>query len=135
MHRSRNTCGCQSFLHLFSVVYPDGVLRPSAGVVGIDVWRGVDARLIQQVGVALGHLITHCHFVIQHRQLGQQYSGLQGVKPAVHAHANVVVPLVLPVAGNLAHHFRQFVIVSKNGTTITITAQRLAGEETGAGYG
>ena len=134
VHCSRNPCFLQALLHFFAVVNLQCVLSPSAGIVWINVWGGLNTRFAQPLGVALGDLVAQCHFVIQQSQFGQQYGGLQGVKSAVHAHTNVVVAPVLPVAGNLAHHFRQFLVVCKNGATIAITTQRFAGEEASTGY-
>lgn len=135
MHGGRNASGLQLCLYLCAVGHLHGVLGPGAGVVGFDVGRGDKAGLVQQGVVALGHLLAQGHFFVQHGELGQQDGGLQGVQPAVHAHADVVVAAVLAVAGDLAQHLGQFVVVGKDGAAVAIAAQGLAREEAGAGHG
>ena len=75
------------------------------------------------------------YFVFKDAKLWKKDGGLQGVQPAVHAHADVVVATVLPVAGNLPHHFGEFVVIGEDGASVAVAAQRLAGKEAGAGDG
>ena len=133
VHGGRDARGLQLRLHLFAVGHLHGVLGPSAGVVRFDVGRGGNAGLVQQGVVALGHLLAQGQFFVQYGQLGQQDGGLQGIQAAVHAHTDVVVAAVLAVAGNLAQHLGQFVVVGKDGAAVAVTAQGFAGEEAGAG--
>jgi hypothetical protein len=135
VHGGGDASGLQLHLHPFAVGHLHGVLGPGAGVVRFDVGRGGNAGLVQQGVVALGHLLAQGHFFVQHGQFGQQDGGLQGVQPAVHAHADVVVAAVLAVAGNLAQHLGQFVVVRKNRAAVAVAAQGLAREEAGAGHG
>lgn len=125
----------QALLQLVAVWHLDGVLRPGAGVVGFDMGGGVDAGLVEEFGVACGDAVAGGELVIEDLELGEQDGGLEGVQAAVHAHADVVVAPVLPVAGNLADDLGQFFVVGEDGATIAVAAQRLAGEEAGGADG
>lgn len=46
----------------------------------------------------------------------------------------MVVASVLTMPGDLADNLCQFFIVCKNGTTVAVAAERLAGKEAGTGY-
>src|SRR5690606_25168558 len=83
----------------------------------------------KETGVGLCYLLSALDFAIQNVQLRQQYRSLQGVQPAVHAHANVMVASILSVPGDLPHPGREFAIVGEDRATIAIAAKRLAWEK------
>ncbi len=135
MHRSRHTSGLEPFLHRVAIIHAHRVLRPGADVVWFDVGRGVDAGVLEQTVVVGGNLLAELNLLGQDFELGQQDGSLQSVEAAIHAHADVVVAAVLPVAGNLADDLGQCVVVGEERATVAVAAQRLAGEEAGAGDG
>lgn len=71
MHHSGNAGGFEFFLQRLPVLDPDGVLGVDAGVMGLNVRHGADARLAEQRVVVLGHLLAHGNFFFKNRQLGQ----------------------------------------------------------------
>ncbi len=133
--------GClQALLHGNTVWHADGVLSPGAGVVRFDVWEGqgqwlTEVSPTEEVCVGLRHLLAHSNFFFKNRQLGQHNGRLDGVQAAVHAHTHMVITSVLAVSRNFPHHLRQFIVIGKDCTTITIGAQRLAWKEASAGNG
>jgi len=135
MHRGRHAGRLQLLLHRIPVIHAHGVLRPGAHVVRLDVGRGVDAGFLEQAVVVGGDLLAQLDLLGQDLELGQQDRGLQGVEAAVHAHADVVVAAVLAVAGDLADDLGELVVVGEDGAAVAIAAERLAGEEAGAGDG
>ena len=133
------------FLNSVSVGYLHCVLGPGAGVVGFqlgdqDGLPGSQGRVIGVRGLAptKKSVVGGCNTLalgelfVKHGQFGQQHCGLDGIEAAVDAHSDVVVAPVLAVSGNLAHHFGQLIIASKDGTAITVAAQRFTRKEAGA---
>ena len=135
MHRRRHAGGLQLLLHCIPIIHTHGVLRPGAHVVRFDVGRGVDAGFLEQAVVVGGDLLAQLNLLGQDLELGQQDGRLQGVEAAIHAHADVVVAAVLAVAGDLADDLGELVVVGEDGAAVAIAAERLAGEEAGAGDG
>src|SRR6185437_6113891 len=123
----------QSRLQRFAPVDADGVLGIDAGVVRLDVGRVGNAGLREQRGVAGCDPLPQFDLVLEYLQLGQQDRRLQRVQPAVHADADVVVAAILAVARDLPYHHGKPVVVGEDRAAIAVAAQRLAGEETGAG--
>ncbi len=107
-----------------------------------DVRHGQQRRALaaaagrgQQAVVARGHLLAQLDLLLEDVQLGQQDGRLQGVQAAVHADPHVVVAAILAVAGDLAQHPGQLVVAGEDRPAVAVAAQRLAGEEAGAGDG
>lgn len=123
----------QRGLHGATPVDLDGVLRPGADVMGFDDRSGLDAGLLKQAGVGVRRALAGGDLVIQHGQLRQQDGSLQGVQAAVHTDADVVVAAVLAMAGDLAQHDGQGVVVGEDRAAVPIAAQGLAGEKAGTG--
>lgn len=135
MHRRRHTGRLELLLHRVPVIHTDGVLRPGADVVRFDIGRGVDAGFLEESVVIGGDLLAELDLLGQDLELGQQDGGLQGVEAAIHAHADVVVAAVLAVAGDLADDLGEPVVVGEDRPAVAVAAERLAGEEAGAGDG
>ncbi len=130
VHGGGDTLLLQLGLHVGSVRHLDGVLRPGASVVGFDV-----RRIRQQCGVAGGDLLALLYFLVEYSQFGQQNGRLQGVQATVDAYADVMIATILAVAGDLAHHGGQLIVVGEDGSAVAVAAQGFAGEETGASNG
>ena len=135
MHRSRHTSGLEPFLHRVAIIHAHRVLSPGADVVRFDVGCSVDSGFFEQAVVVGGDLLAELNLLGEDLELGQQDGGLQGVEAAIHAHADVVVAAVLAVAGDLADDLGELVVVGEYGAAVAIAAERLAGEEAGAGDG
>lgn len=135
MHRRRHAGRLQLLLHRVAIIHAHRVLSPGADVVRFDVGRGVDAGVLEQTVVVGGDLLAELDLLGQDLELGQQDGGLQGVEAAIHAHSDVVVAAVLPVAGDLADELGELVVVGEDRTAVAVAAERLAGEEAGAGDG
>ena len=82
--------------------------------------------------VALGKFVALLHFPLKALELGQDNGALYRVHAPTHTHSGVNVALTLAVHADLAHSLGQGVIIREDGTTITVAAQGLAREKTGA---
>lgn len=133
MDGSGDACGFQGVLHGIAPVELHGVLRPGAGIVGLDDRCGLDAGRIEQAGIGVRHALAGGDLIVQHSQFRQQDGGLQGVQAAVHADADMVVTAVLSMTGDLAQHDRQGVVVGEDRAAVPVATQGLAGEKAGTG--
>ena len=113
----------------------DGVLRPGAReALGHHGERNAEvggAELAQQTIVALGAVVDLGQLVAcEGGELLAQHRRLEGVEPAVHAHAHVVV-LHRPLAmdGVAAHERGPLVVVREDGTAVAVASERLGREE------
>lgn len=131
MHCGGDACVLEGCLYLLTVLHSDGVLCPGAGVARFDGGRGSGAGPVEHSSISLCDLLAQLQFFVEDFQFDQQDGRLQGVETAVDADADVVVPPILSVAGNLADNCGQVVVVGENGAAIAVASQGLAGKEAG----
>ncbi len=99
-------------------------MGPDRGRPGADGGRSRDIG--QRRLVAPGHPVPGLDLLRQHGELFQQNRGLQGVQPAVHAEADVVVfAAPLAVGANRAELGRLVLVVEQDGAAVAVAAQRL----------
>src|SRR5690606_37991021 len=70
--------------------------------------------------------------IVEYRQLGQEYGGLQGIEAAVNPHTDVMVPAVLTMPRDLANDLGELRVRREDGAAVAVAAERLRREEAGA---
>ncbi len=90
--------------------------------------------IAERVVIERSGFLAAGNVLVQMGQFGIQDSSLNSVQTAVYAYHIVVIAHHHPVIGNSLNTSRQCVIVGKQCTSVTVTAQVLAREETGTAY-
>ncbi|MNS75369.1 hypothetical protein D3C72_1088840 [compost metagenome] len=134
VHGCRYTGLLQPSLYSIPVLDTNGVLRICTDIVRFDKWGRFNARLGEKTIIVIGHLLAQGYLLLEDLELGQQDGCLQGVQPAIHTDANMVITTILTMARDLTKHGCKLVVIRENGTAIAIATQWLAWEEAGAGY-
>ena len=105
MNHGRNAFLRQCILNRVTLLDPNCKLRPDAFILSRYHRQPAIRAVAKSAQITLSHNLSCRDLVIQYRKLRQQDRRLKGVKPAVHADANVMIAPVLPMPRDLADIF------------------------------
>ncbi len=142
MHRRRNAARLEPRFDLRAIFDFDRVLRVDARTVRRDVRRrnrllaviAAVERVPNQLAIASADAAARLYFLVEDFHLRKEHGGLEGIEPAVDANARMMVATILAVHADLAHHFRELIIVREERTAVAIRAERLGRKERGRSH-